>query len=165
MVEFQWFFTALSVLWINIATWILWRRQDFISTKNTTATILSTELTILPSREQLGNFSPAVSKQAVSLVDDKVLLGCPWWLLHTGIKVVMPAFPTLLPQSALQMLGYHCPLFVAVEIYKFYNLKNEGYTSGLQLILTNHNGYTFKSLQCELISHLPSHPPLWSKDP
>lgn len=49
----------------------------------------------------------------------------------------MPAFSTLLPQSALQMLGYHCPLFVAIEIYELYNLRNGGYTPELQLILTD----------------------------
>lgn len=31
----------------------------------------------LPSREQLGNLSPAISEQGVSLVDDEVLLRSP----------------------------------------------------------------------------------------
>ena len=77
----------------------------------------------LPPREQLGDLSPAVSEQAVSLVDDEVLLCCPRRLLHIGIEVVVPTLSTLLPQSALQMLGYHGPLFVAVEIYKLYDLR------------------------------------------
>lgn len=162
MVEFQWFFTALSVLWINITTWLPRRRHGFISIANTMATILSTELTILPSREQLSNLSPAVSEQAVSFVDNEVLLGCPWWLLHAGIEVVMPALSALLSQSALQVLGYHCPLFVAVEIYKFYNLRNEVYT--LKLLTMDNNQIDVKPLHCKLTSHLPSHPPLWSKD-
>ncbi len=123
----------------------------------------------LPSGEQLGNLSPAVSEQAVSLVDDEVLLGCPRRLLHAGIEVVVPALSTLLPQSALQVLGNHRPLFVAVEIYKLYNLRNEGHASELQLILTNLAGYavlresTFKVMPANK-SHPPSHPPLWSKD-
>lgn len=80
----------------------------------------------LPSREQLSNLSPAVSKHAVSFEDDEVLLRCPWWLLHIGVEVIVPALSTLLSQSALQMLGYHSPLFVPIQIYKLYNLSNNG---------------------------------------
>lgn len=91
---------------------------------------------LLPSREQLGNLSPAVSQQAVSLVDDEVLLGRPRRLLHIGVEVVVPALSALLPQPALQVLGHHCPLFVAVAIDKLYNLRNEGYAPGLHILLS-----------------------------
>lgn len=96
----------------------------------------------LPSGEQLGNLSPAVSEQAVSLVDDEVLLRSPRRFLHVGIKMVVPALSTLLSQPALQMLGYQCPLFVAVEIHKLYDLRNGGYASELHL---NPTGYTVLS--------------------
>lgn len=76
----------------------------------------------LPSREQLCYFHPAVSKKAVSLVDDEVFLSSPWTLLHIGIEVVVPALSALFPQPALQVLGNHCPLLVAIEIHKLYNL-------------------------------------------
>lgn len=79
-----------------------------------------------PSREQLGNLSPAVTQQAVRLVDDEVLLRRPRRLLHIGIEVVVPALSTLLPQSALQVLGYHRPLLVAVEIDELYDLRGQG---------------------------------------
>lgn len=71
----------------------------------------------------------------MGLVDDEVLLRRPRRLLHIGIEVVVPALSTLLPQSTLQMFGYHCPLLVAVEIHKLYNLRNEGNAPELQLIL------------------------------
>lgn len=64
--------------------------------------------------------------------------------------MIVPALSTLLSQPALQMLGHYCPLFVAVEIHKLYNLRNEGYASELHL---DHTGYTklsesnFKPLQ------------------
>lgn len=36
----------------------------------------------------------------------------------------MPALSALFPEPALQMLGYHCPLLVAIEIDELYNLRN-----------------------------------------
>lgn len=80
----------------------------------------------LPSGEQFGNLSPAVSQQAVSLVDDEVLLGRPRGFLHIGIEVVVPSLSALLPQSALQLLGDHRPLLVAVEIDELYHLRDKG---------------------------------------
>lgn len=41
--------------------------------------------------------------------------------------MVVPALSALLSQPAFQVLGYHCPLFVAVEIHKLYNLRNVEY--------------------------------------
>lgn len=37
----------------------------------------------------------------------------------------MPALSALLPQSAFQVLGYQCPLFVAIKIDKLYNLEDK----------------------------------------
>lgn len=118
MVEFQWFFTALSVLWLQ--------NEPFNGGAfSPTCTSINCELgdeEYLPSREQFCYLHPAVSKKAVSLVDDEVFLSSPWTFLHTGIEVVVPALSALFPQPALQVLGYHCPLLVAVEIHKLYNL-------------------------------------------
>lgn len=97
----------------------------------------------LPSRQQLGNLSPAVSEQAVSLVDDEVLLGGPRRLLHVGIEVVVPALSALLPQSTFQMLGNHSPLLVAVEIYKLNNLRND--ECACEWRLTYHTEHTHGS--------------------
>lgn len=41
----------------------------------------------------------------------------------------MPALSALFPKPALQMLSYHCPLLVAIEIDKLYNLRNIKYAS------------------------------------
>lgn len=45
--------------------------------------------------------------------------------------MVVPALSALLSQPAFQVLGYHCPLFVAVEIHELYNLRNVEYASEL----------------------------------
>lgn len=79
-----------------------------------------------PPREQLGDLGPTVSQQAVGLVDDEVLLGCPRGLLHVGIEVVVPAFSALLAQPALQVPGHYGPLLVAITIYQLYDLNNTG---------------------------------------
>lgn len=83
----------------------------------------------LPSRKQLRYLHPAVSKSPVSLVDDEVLLSGPRRFLHIGIEVVVPALSALFPKPAFQMLGYHCPLLVAIEIDKLYNLRMNTYAS------------------------------------
>lgn len=79
----------------------------------------------MPSREQFCDLSPAIAKQAVSLIDDEVLLSRPRRLLNAGIEVVVPALSALLPQSAFQVLGYQRPLFVAIKIHKLYNLEDK----------------------------------------
>lgn len=78
--------------------------------------------TQLPSGEQLGDLSPAVSQHAVGLVDNEVFLFCPGGLLHIRVEVVVPAFPALLPQPALQVLGHNSPLLVAIPVHQVYHL-------------------------------------------
>lgn len=96
-----------------------------------------------PPREQLGDLGPAVSQQAVGLVDDEVLLGRPRGLLHVGIEVVVPAFSALLAQPALQVPGHYGPLLVAITIYQLYDLNNAG---GRE-----HLGYN--SARCQSLNH------------
>lgn len=93
-----------------------------------------------PPREQLGDLGPAVSQQAVGLVDDKVLLSRPRGLLHIGVEVVVPAFSALLAQPALQVTGHYGPLLVAITIYQLYDLNNAG--------VREHLGYN--SARCPL---------------
>lgn len=99
----------------------------------------------LPSRKQLCYLHPAISKSPVSPVDYEVLLSSPRRFLHIGIEVVVPTLSALFPEPALQMLGYHCPLLVAIEIDKLYNLRiikyvsHNKYESDFKLLL-NKNG-------------------------
>lgn len=96
----------------------------------------------LPSGKQLCYLYPAVSKSPVSPVDDEVFLSSPRRFLHIGIEVVVPALSALFPEPALQMLGYQCPLLVAIEIDKLYNLgiikyaSHNKYDSDVKLLLS-----------------------------
>lgn len=79
----------------------------------------------LPSRQQFGNLSPAVSQHAVRFVNDQILLCGPGGLLHVRVEVVVPALATLLPQSPLQVFGHHSPLFITVFIHQLDHLHRE----------------------------------------
>lgn len=80
-----------------------------------------------PSRKQFGDLSPAVAQHAVSLVDDEIFLWSPGRLLDVWIEVVVPALSALLPKTALQVLGHHRPLLVAVLLHELNHLDTAGH--------------------------------------
>lgn len=58
----------------------------------------------------------------MSLVDDEIFVWGPGRLLDVWIEVVVPALSALLPETALQVLGHHRPLLVAVLLHELNHL-------------------------------------------
>lgn len=76
-----------------------------------------------PPWQHLGDLSPAVAQHFMGLTDDPIFLLCPAGLLHLRVEMVVPALTTLLPETALQVLGNECPLFCAVLLDQLNDLK------------------------------------------
>lgn len=79
---------------------------------------------MLPSRQQLGDLSPAVAQAFVGLVDDAVLFLGPGGLLYLRVQVVVPTLTALLSDASLQVLSNHRPALGAI----FMNQVNHLYT-------------------------------------
>lgn len=90
-----------------------------------------------PSGQQFGDLRPAVSQHAVSLVDDEIFLRGPRALLDVWVEVVVPAFPALLSQTALQVFGHHRPLLAAVLLHQLNHLTEQHSQAGLKHRSTN----------------------------
>jgi hypothetical protein len=82
MVEFQWFFTELSVLCNSNTV-----RSEKIFLIFTGREQRAYE----PAREEFGDLCPAISVLGVCLRDDSVFFFAPIPFLDIGIQVVMPA--------------------------------------------------------------------------
>ena len=67
-----------------------------------------------PTRKQLRDLGPSISKGFVSLKNLPVLLFPPRLLVNVGVEVVVPALPALLPNSARQMPCNQTPLLRTV---------------------------------------------------
>ena len=58
---------------------------------------------VRPSGDELGNLGPLVAPLLVRVVDYPVLFLGPSGFLDLRVKVVVPALPTLLPDTALDI--------------------------------------------------------------
>lgn len=137
MVEFQWFLIALSVLdagdntdkqvcsqlapkrcvnggHTHTHTHSVFSREDLLQRLVQRVCCGLSTCFSSPAREQLCDFSPAVSQFLVRLVDDPVLFLGPRRLLHLRVEVVVPALAALLADTTLQVLGDHRPALRSV---------------------------------------------------
>ena len=78
-----------------------------LESKQTTPT---KTLSSLPSRQQLGNLRPPIPNILMILQNHPILLQTPSLLTNIRIQMIMPPFPTLLPNPSGQMLRNHTPL-------------------------------------------------------
>ena len=88
---------------------------------------------MLPSRQQLGDLSPAVAQAFVGLVDDAVLLLGPGGLLYFRVQVVVPALTTLLSDASLQVLSDHRPALGAIFVHQVDHLHTQTYKEDREL--------------------------------
>ena len=72
---------------------------------------------VCSSRQELGYFAPLVSVLLMSQYDGTILLGSPFVLFDVWIKMVVPAFTTLLTDSARECLCDVTPVFCAKFFY------------------------------------------------
>ena len=72
---------------------------------------------VCSSRQELGNFAPLVAVFLMGLYDGTILLSSPFVLFDVWIQVIVPAFPTLLTDSARECLSDVTPVFCAKFFY------------------------------------------------
>jgi len=77
---------------------------------------------VCSARKQFCDFRPLVPELAMSMENNVILLLSPWSLVNLRVKVVVPPFPALLSNTALEGFGDKRPLFGPVLVHEFHDL-------------------------------------------